>query len=200
MIIQPVNNNCRSLQNTSFKSIVQPTPTLQRVFETTISNLKYNECFDRLEGKLLAQNLRAILNDGKLRFIEFDENSKGKALLQINSRVANEGLSNWRYQIEKNQIEQIFNGEGTKEQIAYLAKSAGVKHPNVELADIRHKQLDKDEIPLIKEEVEELHKVNPDDDKNFLLRLEGLYNRICLKLNEKVIDDLEKLKTEIFSR
>lgn len=200
MIIQPINNNCKPLQNTSFKSIIQPTPTLRKVFETTISNLKYNENYNRLEGKVLAQNLKAILNDGRLRFLEFEEDSKGQALLQINSRTANEGLSNWEYKLGKNKIEQTFHGEGTKEQIANLAKSTGVKHPYVERDDFRYKQIDKDEIPWIKEEVDELHKINPESDTNFLLQLETIYNKIAFKLKEKIINDLEQLKTEIFTR
>lgn len=199
MMIQPINNSSVHSRLT-FKSIIQPTPVLRKTLETTISNLKYNEKASRLEGKLFAKNLNAILNDGKIRFLEFNEYRDGNAMLTINSSLSEIGNSNWDYNLEPNKIEQIFHGNGTKLQIAALAKQAGIKKPLVELNDVRFQQIDSDEIPWIQNEIDELHKIDPKTDSNFLAALENIYRRITANLKEKVINDLEEIKSQIFSR
>lgn len=198
MMIQPVSKNINS--EIPFKSIILPSPVLEKTLVTTISNLKYGDNSHklRLGGKLFAQNLNTLLNDGKLRFLDFTEKSNGYASVNINSTIEEPGSSNWDYLVEHNQIKQRFHGEGTIGLIAALAEKLGKKHVRIEYDDPGFKQLDKDEIPYIKDEIDALHKINPETEQNFLLTLDTIYNRIASNLKEKVINDLEEIKKKIF--
>lgn len=199
MRVSNIENNYSS-QKLSFQSTIVPNKTIEKVIDKAIKDTRGDWHGLGEDNKNLLTCLKGIINDGKNDIVEFCEDEKGIAYINVNGKKQNglKFLSNYIYTKTIGKTDKKYDGHGTFEQaIEYATKEKGVKLPYV--PHQKSAVILKEDKILVLHELNKLRALSPTYDM-FFVQVENMLFHMKFNVRYQLGRDLEYLKKAIMGK